>query len=212
MIQDQMTTYLAGIEVGDLQAGEVEEMLGVVVRGMQDNPSIVAAFGGEQARRRRSLRRLFGAMARDANHLHNMMVARDSGGAIVGACGAMPPGKCQPTADKTLQMVPTLLLLGPRTAGRTMRWLGAWGRQDPAERHWHLGPVAVDAHLQGMGIGSMLMSVFCARMDAAGEAAYLETDKPINVSFYERFGFETTAEESVLGTPNWFMTRRARER
>jgi hypothetical protein len=56
----------------------------------------------------------------------------------------------------------------------------------------------------------MMMSVFCARMDAAGEAAYLETDKEINVHFYERFGFRTTAEESVLGTPNWFMTRRAR--
>jgi ribosomal protein S18 acetylase RimI-like enzyme len=212
MIQDQMTTYLAGIEVGDLQAGEVEEMLGVVVRGMQDNPSTIAAFGEDPTRRSLSMSRVFGAMAKDENRLGNMMVARDSEGIIVGVCGAMPPGKCQPTAAQTMQVVPSLLLLGPRTAGRTMRWLGAWARQDPAERHWHLGPVAVDAHLQGMGIGSMLMSVFCARMDAAGEAAYLETDKKINVSFYERFGFETTAEESVLGTPNWFMTRRARER
>ena len=37
--------------------------------------------------------------------------------------------------------------------------------------------------------------------------AYLETDKAINVTFYERQGFEVVAEEVVLGTPNWFMRR-----
>jgi len=53
------------------------------------------------------------------------------------------------------------------------------------------------------------MRVFCARMDAAGEAAYLETDKPANVRFYERFGFEVVGEQRVLGVPNWFMLRRS---
>ena len=212
MIQDQKTTYLDGIEVGDLQPGEVEELLGVIVRGMQDNPAHAAAFGRDPARRERSMRRLFGAMAKDTNRLRNMMVARDSEGTIVGVCGAMPPGECQPTARQALSMVPSLILLGPGASGRTMRWLGAWGRQDPDHRHWHLGPVAVDRHLQGMGIGSMLMRVFCARMDAAGEEAYLETDREINVRFYERFGFRTTAKENVLGTPNWFMTRRTQGR
>jgi predicted N-acetyltransferase YhbS len=88
--------------------------------------------------------------------------------------------------------------------------MGAWKRHDPGERHWHLGPLAVDAHLQGEGVGSRMMRVFCAKMDAAGEDAYLETDKPINVRFYERFGFEVVGEEEVLGVPNWFMLRRAR--
>ena len=56
-----------------------------------------------------------------------------------------------------------------------MKWLRTWSKHDPDERHWHLAPVAVDAHLQGRGIGSKLMRDFCARMDAAGEIAYLET-------------------------------------
>ena len=47
-----------------------------------------------------------------------------------------------------------------------------------------------------------MMQAFCARMDAAGEDAYLGTDKPINVRFYERFGFEVVGEEDVLGVPN----------
>ena len=70
----------------------------------------------------------------------------------------------------------------------------------------------MDAHLQGMGIDSKLLRVFCARMDAAGEDAYLETDKAINVRLYERFGFEVVTEGEVLGIPNWFMLGRAGRR
>jgi predicted N-acetyltransferase YhbS len=81
-----------------------------------------------------------------------------------------------------------------------------------SQRHWHLGPVAVDAHLQGMGVGSKLMRVFCAKMVAAGEVAYLGTDKPVNVRFYERFGREVVGEEEVLGNSNWFMLRWPQER
>jgi ribosomal protein S18 acetylase RimI-like enzyme len=58
----------------------------------------------------------------------------------------------------------------------------------------------------------MLMRVFCERMDEAWEAAYLETDKEINVRFYEKFGFEVTGEDEVLGVCNWYMFRRARKR
>ncbi len=61
-------------------------------------------------------------------------------------------------------------------------------------------------------MGSKLMRVFSVQMDAAGEDAYLETDKPVNVRFYERFGFEVVGEEDVLGVPNWFMFRRAKRR
>jgi hypothetical protein len=53
------------------------------------------------------------------------------------------------------------------------------------------------------------MRAFCARMDAAGEDAYLETDKPANVRFYERFGFKVVGGEEVIGVANWFMMRPA---
>ena len=89
-----------------------------------------------------------------------------------------------------------------------MRWLGVWEKHDPEERHWHLGPLTVDAHLQGRGVGSRLMQVFCAQMYAAREDAYLETDKLENARFYERFGFELISEQEVLGVTNYFMLRR----
>jgi len=93
---------------------------------------------------------------------------------------------------------------------RVLKWADEWARRDLAEPHWHLGPVAVDPHLQGKGIGGALLAKFCVRMDDSGALSYLETDKSENVRFYERFGFTVIAESKILGVPNWFMSRRCR--
>jgi hypothetical protein len=53
------------------------------------------------------------------------------------------------------------------------------------------------------------MEAYCVRVDAAGGDAYLETDKPANVRFYERFGFEVIGDQEILGVTNWFMLRQA---
>ena len=181
---------------------------GVVARGMRDNPLHVAAFGDAPAVRLRRITRLFtGALGVLG---FPMLVARREDGTIVGACGMMPPGSCQPGAVQQLRLLPHLLPLGPGVVGRTGRWMGAWKARDLPERHWHLGPVAVDAGWQGLGIGSRLLACYAERADAAGGVTYLETDKAINVRFYERFGFEVVGEQAVLGVPNWFMRRAPR--
>jgi ribosomal protein S18 acetylase RimI-like enzyme len=211
MEQEAGRWNLERLRIEEPDASEIEEAVEVIVRGMRDNPNNIAAFGRDPEVRHRRLLRVFGAMAsaevpgRD----RNMLAARGSDGSILGVCGMVPPGRCQPGLGQQLRLMPTVFALGPRSAGRTMKWLGTWSKHDPEKRHWHLGPVAVDAHLQGRGIGSKLMRAFCERMDAAGEDAYLETDKPENVRFYERFGFEVVGEEEVIGVPNWFMMRPA---
>jgi ribosomal protein S18 acetylase RimI-like enzyme len=198
--------WLDSLEIGALDASEFEEVMGVLARGMRDNPLHVAAFGEDPERRVQRFRGLMSAAfsVRDFSHT---LVARREDGVIVGVCGMMPPGDCVPDFRQRLQLLPAVLHIGPRAAGRAMRWMGVWGKHDPEERHWHLGPLAVDAYAQGRGVGSRLMQVFCAQMDAAHEDAYLETDKPENVRFYERFGFEVVGEKDVLGVPNWFMQR-----
>jgi predicted N-acetyltransferase YhbS len=101
--------------------------------------------------------------------------------------------------------------LGPRTAARVGQWLNAWAEHDPRDPHIHLGPLAVDAHLQGHGIGAAILTEHCRRLDADGALGYLETDKPENVRLYERFGYVVVAEAPVLSVPNWFMRREAPE-
>ena len=203
--------WLDWIEIGAFEASEIEEVLDVLARGMRDNPLHVAAFGEDSERRRQRFRGLMAAALsiRDFSHT---LVARHEDGVIVGVCGMMSPGNCLPDLRQRLRLLPTLLIVGPRAVGCTMRWLDVWEKHDPEERHWHLGPLAVDAHLQGMGVGSRMMQVFCAQMDAAREGAYLETDKPENVRFYERFGYRVVGEQEVLGVTNYFMLRRPERR
>ena len=104
-------------------------------------------------------------------------------------------------------MAPGLAANGPRTLLRTMRWVAAWSKRDPDERHEHLGPVAVDRHLQGQGFGSSMLAVHAADLDREGLMGWLETDKAENVRLYERFGYVVVEQTDVLGVPNWFMRR-----
>jgi hypothetical protein len=45
---------------------------------------------------------------------------------------------------------------------------------------------------------------------ARGRGPHPPSDKPENVRFYERFGFEPVGQEPVIGVPNWFMRREPR--
>jgi ribosomal protein S18 acetylase RimI-like enzyme len=210
-MQGQLTHETANtLEISTLQAYERQAALDVIVRGMRDNPLHIAAFGRDADTRVHALRHFFEAAFDVMDIGHHMLAARDAGGTILGVSGMLTPGRCLPTPDQQVQMGPQLAPIGPDAAARLMEWLGTWAAHDPQERHWHLGPVAVDAHLQGRGIGSQLMRAFVERMDSTGETAYLETDKEINVRFYERFGFRVVGEQEILGVPNWFMLRPGR--
>jgi GNAT superfamily N-acetyltransferase len=199
---------LGSIEVRDLRREEIPEAVDVLARGMRDNPLHVAAYGEDPSRRLRCHERLMRGLFDGFPAQQPICASRD--GTLLGVTGVAPVATCQPTAGQRLRLLPTLLALGPRTAVRVGRWFSAWARRDPDEAHVHLGPLAVDAHLQGQGIGSLIIQEHCRRLDQAGEVGYLETDKPENVRFYERFGFEVIAEEPVLGVPNWFMRRSPR--
>ncbi len=207
MVERHAGRTLAGLQIGALEASRRAEAVDVISRGMLDNPTHVAALGRDPKLRQQRVHRIF---SRVLPVLGNpFLAATDSGGAILGVLGMAAPGRCKPSGKQRMQLTLGLLPLGPRALPRSLQWVGTWEKLDLAAPHWHLGPVAVDTHLQGMGIGSELMRVFCAQMDAAGQDSYLETDKPENVRFYRRFGFEVVGEQDVIGVPNWFMVRRS---
>jgi len=200
---------LIDVTLRQLQGAELTVAARVVSRGMRDNPANIQAFAIEDAARRtRSLERFFGPVLHGLSKRGIVMAAfRD--GALVGVCGMARPGLCQPTLLEKMRLLPAVLFDNPlATPVRVLRWAGEWARRDPTDSHWHLGPVAVDTHLQGQGIGGAMMAAFCARMDQVHSISYLETDKPENVGFYQKFGFRVIGDAKVLGVPNWFMSRR----
>jgi ribosomal protein S18 acetylase RimI-like enzyme len=193
------------VEVRDLRRSEIGAAVALLARGMRDNPLTVAAYGADPERRRRSLERTFSTLFRVFG-AQQPICALD-GGTLVAVTGVAPAGTCQPTTIQRLRSLPSMIAIGPGAAARVGKWLAAWGKRDPDQPHSHLGPLAVDAHLQGRGIGSQIMDEYCLRLDAGGEVGYLETDKRENVTFYERHGYAVINQADVIGVPNWFMIR-----
>jgi ribosomal protein S18 acetylase RimI-like enzyme len=192
------------VEVRELRHGELDFGAGVAARGLRDNPMAIAVLGQDRRHRERYLDRTYAAYLREMRH-PPLSAWRDD--YVVGIAGMAPPGTCQLSLLQVLRLLPHVRPTRLRDVRRTIHCLGEWEKRDPEESHWHLGPVAVEGGMRGLGIGSQLMEKFCEQVDAKRETAYLETDKSQNVVFYERFGFEVINEAEVLETPNWFMRR-----
>ena len=197
--------HLAEVVIGPLIPIDVKDALEVLARGLLDNPNPIAAFGGGPSLRLVRLTSFFESLHLSAQW--EALVARDGKAEIVGVMTMMGPGRCGLSWGHEPPLVRDHAH-NPETDLRISQWLEAWSDREPDERHWHLGPMAVEPQLQGRGIGSELLRVVCAQMDAGRESAYLETDKVQNVGFYERFDFEVLGERTVLGATNWFMIRR----
>jgi predicted N-acetyltransferase YhbS len=193
------------MEVCELRRADRRRAALLAARALRDNPTSVAVFAGDAARRERRLATLCAATLATSRRL--TLTACDEG-TIVGVLSASLPGACSAPFLDQLRMLPFLLRDLPSTMRMSQQQL-AWAPYHPKERHYHLGPVAVEPALQGRGIGSAMMAVLCTRLDASREMAYLETDTPPNVRFYERFGFRVVGQVEALGARTWFMRRPA---
>ena len=195
------------IELRPMRVNERIQAAGVAARGMRDNPMHIAVFGPDPDRRIAALERMFRTLFLVAPA--PPLVALRAG-FVVGVCGAAPPGTCRLPAAALARMVGALSRNGLGPLRRTLRWLEGWSHRDPAEPHWHVGPVAVEGGMQGLGIGSRLLTALVTDLDTRGERAWLETDKADNVTFYRRAGFTVTSDAEILGTPCWFLRRQER--
>ncbi len=61
----------------------------------------------------------------------------------------------------------------------------------PTAPHWYLPMIGVDPACQGRGYGGALMKHALEQCDRDHAPAYLESTNPMNVSLYQRHGFET---------------------
>jgi GNAT superfamily N-acetyltransferase len=193
------------VTVRSLATTELDGAAGLVARGMRDNPVHAAVFGADRARRERTLERLFAAVLRQ-RQAKGVVLGAWTEGRLAGVCGLVRPGRCRPSPAQSLELLAIVARHSFGAVAGALRWSRGSRRGDPREPHWHVGPVAVEPDRQGRGIGGALLEECCRT--TAGTLAYLETDKPVNVAFYERHGFVVRGEAPVVGVRSWFMTRR----
>jgi len=201
-----------GARIGfrELSRTEIAPAAQLLARGMGDNPILVQAFGPDPEKRQRRLDRYYAQVVPFIQAKGGFLGAF-AGSTLVGVIGTLRPGFCQPGPMDALRFVPSLLANNsPAGALRVKRWLDTWALHDPREDHWHVGLLAVDSDMQARGVGTKLMTEHCARMDTVAATSYLETDKAINVRFYQKFGYKIAGQAPVLGVSNWFMRRGAR--
>ena len=95
-----------------------------------------------------------------------------------------------------LAILPTLLnATGFARFGRLLAVREDMDKHHPMDRpHAYLWFLGVAPAAQGRGIGSRLLKSATDRLDAAGEAAYLETQTERNIALYLRHGFTVISE------------------
>ena len=200
---------VAAPRIEPLRPALIPETARMLARAYVANPLHLAAFGRDElARNEAFFREGLAVMA--GPKLVALDDAREDGPRVVGFVHWVRSPGCRLHWLEKLRLAPAMIEgFGVRAALRVSRWLSTWAHHDPARPHAHLGPIAVDPDAQGRGIGRRLMELHRAELDRLALAGYLETDRPENVAFYRRFGFETIRELDVLGVPNYTMWRQA---
>jgi GNAT superfamily N-acetyltransferase len=195
------------IELRELAPGSRELVANIVASGMAISPLHRVIHGRQQPMLQSSLARGFG-VALEISQRPGLVAWH--GDVPVGVLVFGRPGACPATAAQRIRLRQQLTeVLRPEIAERFLAWRTEWISHEPAQPHWHLGPLAAVQEYLGFGIGSALVTRFLAEVDAQNGVAYVETDTPRNAAFYRRFGFETQGESDVLGVRCFYMLRPA---
>ena len=198
-------------QVRPARKDDVRELSRTLARAFYDDPVMIWLLPDEQPRTGQ-LYRLFATMTRH-HHLARGGVELGCDGPGIGAAALWdPPNEWEETRWAQLAMTPTFIrVFGARSMrGRAVQEL--MKREHPEEPHWYLGVIGSDPSVRGKGFGQALMRSRLDRVDAEHAPAYLESTKPENVSYYQRFGFEVTGEIVLPdeGPTMWPMWRQPR--
>lgn len=138
--------------------------------------------------------------------------ARDRDGRLVGVSVWLPPGEYPlPASDQVRQLLGAgrAMMLRPRAMLDGLRYILAIEKAHPKDELWYLLLLVVDPAVQRGGIGARLQAEGLASADHDGLDCYLETQKPENLVYYRRFGYEVAEELRPVrgGPPLWTMRR-----
>lgn len=188
-------------------AAQLDAVLSLLSEAFVTNPLHVAAFGPQRIDQNRlffriGLRQMFSGQA---------FVARVNG-QVSGYVHFNASPHCLPAPEEIPTVAATVLKPLGAAIPNVISWFARWCHLDPDEPHVHLGPIGVTPELQRQGVGTALMNHYIEHLKRHQCAGYLETDRPENVEFYQKFGFVVQRQEQLIGAPTWYMWRRPEKR
>lgn len=188
---------MGNIHISFMEQNDIKESAKVLSIAMLNNPHHIGVFMGNGENERLEIEKMFFELfnklpaivflAKEKDRIIGVMRINSCMGRVVD-----DPGVPEDEHD---------------IGWRKSVWFKEWADHDPAEQHWHLGPIGVLPSHRRMGIGTELMRRFCKEVDKCSAMAYLETDSDDNVRFYEKFGFRLISESSIFDVPNRYMLR-----
>ncbi|MHA6793939.1 GNAT family N-acetyltransferase [Pseudonocardia bannensis] len=202
---------MTGIEasVRTAAAADVPGLSRMLARAFHDDPVITWLFPDEAARLRRA--RLTFAVFTGRLHLPGggVQVAAGPDGTPAAAALWDPPGQWRTPISRMITTVPAIVRAMGRRTWFGLRYSAATEKVHPTRPHWYLATLGTEPALQGEGLGSRLLRARLADCDRSGVPAYLESSKPANIGYYERFGFTVTGELTLPngGPTIWPMWR-----
>jgi len=190
------------IVVRKYSAERLDECVSVLANAFVTNPLHLSAFGSG----RKDQNRLFFRIGLRHMFIGSAFVALVDG-AVAGYVHFNDSPYCLPAPEEIPIVMATLLKPLGEAIPQVVRWFTRWCHLDPDEPHVHLGPIGVAPDMQGQGVGTALMRRYIEHLEQEKAAGYLETDRAENVEFYKKFGFVVRHEETLIGTPTWYMWR-----
>lgn len=195
------------LEVRRTTPADVPALAAVLARAFEDDP-VYEWFLPDPASRLRRMIALNEAMFPRFEPIDfiELTTTRDVAGVAMW-CG---PERWEPPNSAMLGAIPAILRnIGVGGARKMIGAMGALKRVHPRDPHWYLMGLGTDPSRQRTGVGTALVTTKLEECDRQRLGAYLETQKAINVPYYERFGFRVTGEIDLPrdGPHLWLMWR-----
>ncbi len=202
-----MTAEGAPVPLAAAQVTEASEML---ARAFHDDPPNVWLFPDEEMRRRALLGNFVIAARYGLQYGEVFTTPNTAEGVAIW----LPPDDPLPSTIRMMRVgflhfVSSPFRFGFGPFSRFMAFMDRMEKlhkRDAPGRHWYLMTLGVDPPHQGRGTGGALMQPVLERADCDRLPCYVETAKEINVSFYQKQGFEVVVEEDLPGGGPRFWT------
>lgn len=179
---------------------DVARAIQTVAAAFEHDPVLAWLIPPGRRRRLRAIERYFAIeLARWGVRRHSYATAHQESVSIWYSPeeGVLQPGEIVSSLPQLLKT------LGKRTLP-AMRGISVIERERPTEPHWYLHGLGTRPEAQGRGLAAAVMQPGLAKAGAAGLGCYLEASHPLNVPFYERFGFTVQGSGRLPGGPEWW--------